>query len=127
MIEEAIYLHLKNHPGLSALIGTRIYPLRMPQNPTLPAVVYQRISTPRTYSHSGYSNLADPRFQFSVWAESYSGALAVAEQLRDAINGFTGSGSIPVYSSQIANESDDYEPSTELYRILIDAFIAHRE
>ena len=34
IIEEALVAYLTGYAGLSALIGTRLYPLRLPENPT---------------------------------------------------------------------------------------------
>jgi hypothetical protein len=90
-IEEGIVYRLKNYSGLSALVGDRIYPLKLPQGVILPAVTYQRISTPRVITHDqGTGGLAMPRFQFSAYDDGYSSVKAVIKQIREALNGYKG-------------------------------------
>ena len=129
-IEADLYTHLRDHTGLSALISGRVYPLTMPQDVTLPAVVYQRVTGPREYSFTGSSGLAHPRFQVSVWAETYASAKDVAEQIKVALGGYNGgmgSGGTLVYGSFIENELDFYEPDTRLYHVPVDFTMWHRE
>lgn len=130
-IEAALVAELKAHAGLAALIGTRIYPLKLPQSATFPAVTYQRISGPRV-SCMGGDSLAHPRFQFDCWATGYLDALDVAAQVRAALqrtSGTIGSGSntasgVAIY---LINEIDDYEPDTEYYRVTLDFIVWHEE
>jgi len=93
VLDESIYSYLANYSGLTALVSTRIYAFQIPQGATLPCVTFQRIDTPRTLTHdsSGIGNeLANPRFQFDVWATTYASAKAINEQIRAALNGKTG-------------------------------------
>lgn len=130
-IEEALFSHLKSHAGLSALVGTRIYPQIMPQGVTMPAVTYQKISGPREYSHGGPSELAHPRFQLSCWAKNYSTAKDIAEQVRLALQAYRGTmggaGGVTVYGAFLENEIDLYESDTRLYHIPVDFSIWHKE
>ena len=93
VLDESLYSYLANYAGLVSLISNRVYAFQMPQGVTLPCVTFQRISTPRDLTHdsSGIGNeLAHPRFQFDAWAETYSSAKAITEQIRAALNGKTG-------------------------------------
>ena len=95
VLEESLGSYLINYTGLTNLVSSRIYLLRMPDTGnTLPCVTFQRIDTPRTHAHdtSGTGgDLAHPRFQFDAWAETYASAKAINEQIRAALNGKTGS------------------------------------
>jgi hypothetical protein len=44
VIEEALRARLIGQSGLTALVSTRVYPLGLPQNPTLPAITYALVS-----------------------------------------------------------------------------------
>lgn len=125
-ITEAIRERLMGHAALSGLVGERIHALHLPQGPILPAVTYQRISTPRVYSQDGYSGLAHPRWQFDAWAESYDMAYDVAEALVSAVNDMA-SDDLDIYAATVENQSDGYEPDTGLYRQSVDAIIYHGE
>lgn len=55
MTIEDILANLRVYAPLTALIGNRIYYVRMPQNPTYPLVVWERISSPAINTMEGYS------------------------------------------------------------------------
>jgi hypothetical protein len=124
VIEEALPAYLKAYAGLTALISTRTYMMRIPQGETLPCLVVQRISTPRILTHgtSGATgDLTSPRFQFDAWATAHSSVKAITDQVRAALNGKTGSvgaGAVTVtIRAALANEEvPTYEPEGELYR-----------
>ena len=68
IIEEALRAHLAADTDAAAIAGARIYQLTLPQRPQLPALVFQRISTPRVNSQEGPTLLAHPRFQINCHA-----------------------------------------------------------
>lgn len=119
-IETDIFTRLSAFPGLIALVGAREYPVRLPQNPTLPAITMHKISNVREQTHSGDSALQHPRYQFSCWAETYGAAWAVAEQVRLALQGLTSAG-VGIYD----NGNDMYDPETGWYHVAIDITIWH--
>lgn len=135
MIEQAIYARLAAFSGLSALVGTRIYPLFAPERPVSPFVIYQRISAERTGSIYGPSNIAIPRFQIDAYATTYAGAKAVATQVRLALDNYRGTvsytgGSTKIRCAVLANDLDLYEDSIQpdpLYRVSMDFMVYHDE
>lgn len=128
IIEEGLVAYLTAYAGLSSLIGTRISPLRLPENVTYPALTYQRISSQRVQSQSGSSKLAFPRFQFDCYAKTYLAAKNVSAQLRAALDGFKGTmGDVPVGSSLSQSDRDFYDPNTRIWRVSIDFVIGHEE
>ena len=60
-LEQALFTRLDGFAGLTSLVVSRIYPLILPQNPTLPAVTYQRIDGIREDGIAGSHGLAHPR------------------------------------------------------------------
>jgi hypothetical protein len=129
-VEEALFAYLRAHPGLAALVGSRIYPLKLPQNVTLPAVAYQRISTSWRYALGGSGpRLTQVRFQISCWAEKYETAKAVASQVRGALGNFSGvmggTSGVRVLATTLAAEADVYEPETGLYNAPVDVLLLH--
>lgn len=52
---------------LRTALGTRIYPVKLPQNPTFPALTFSRVSGVRHPSLKGRASLASPRYQFDIW------------------------------------------------------------
>lgn len=111
MAEQALYARLTGHAGLSALIGTRLYPNVAPQNATMPYGVYQRISGPRDYHLGGSSRFLQALIQVSWVGGTYASAKACAEQARLAMDGYSGtvtsgSDSLVVTSAQVEDQPD---------------------
>lgn len=130
-MEEALYAYLSTYAGLTALIGTRVYPFVLPQNAAKPAVTFQRVDTPREYTHDGYAGLAHPRFQFACFALSQPASAAVAEQIRLALQGYTGTmggvGGVVVQFAVVVDQRDGYENDTKLFSTALDVIIWHEE
>jgi hypothetical protein len=93
-IWKALPYHLIHNTGLSALLSTRIYPLRLPQtlstDTLLPAIAFQDISRLGTQAHRERLSLPRPRFQFTIYAGTLLSANAVGEALKACIDGYKG-------------------------------------
>lgn len=130
-IEEAITAHLLADAGVAALVATRVYPVKMPQRPTYPAVTYFRVSGPREHSQSGPSGLAHPRFQLDCMAATYAGAKTLAAAVRLALDGFRGSmgggGGVDVNAVFIEDDRDDQDDDIQVYWVSLDAVVWHNE
>lgn len=129
-LEESLYAYLKTHAGLNALVGTRIYPLILPQPPTLPAVTYFKISRVNQRTMGNPTDvLKRVRVQFSCWATTYAGAKAIAEQVMAALQDFRGemggTGGVQVLDGDVINEQDLYETDTGIYHVPVDVLILH--
>jgi hypothetical protein len=128
VIEEDLVAYLRENSSIAALVGDDIMPLVLDQDPSLPALVYQRVDGPREGSQDGPSGLAHPRIQFSCWDETHLGALTLASALRIALDGFRGTMSGRLISGiKIVNDLDDYDSMTGRYRVIVDAIVWHRE
>jgi len=131
MIEAALRTHALASAPLVALVGGRIYPSVLPQNPTYPAITYFRVSGPRLYDHGGASGMAEARIQFDCWASTYSAVKAVAAALRVALSGYSGTvGGVTIASIYLDSEIDSYEPNegdTGDRRVSMDFMIRYYE
>jgi len=126
-VEDAIYSRASGHAGLSALISTRIYPGLAPQDVTLPAVVYQRVSSVPESLLTADTDVIRDRFQFTVLASSYESAVNVGIQIRSALQRWQGiESSVTIEDSYLLNEIDLYEDETEVFQKVIDFEILHR-
>lgn len=118
---------------VAGLIGTRLYPITMPQKPTLPAVTYQVVSATRQPTMDHNDNLPMTRVQIDCWALSFFDAMAVDDAIRTLFHDFArseiggGSPSVLVAGVFAEDERHDYEPDTFLYRVSRDYKIFHRE
>ena len=127
-IEAALYIKLAGDSGVAALVGSRIYPLHLPQAPTLPALVYERISTVRTYGHDGQHSPTTVRMQVDSLAPTLAVARSCADAVLAALSGFSGTvGSLDVRSCFADNEINLPDEETGLVRVIQDFLITFME
>lgn len=130
MVEDAIRARLLADPDVAALVATRVWPVKLPQGPTFPAIVYQRIST--TSNGVAMESPVGPtrsRVQLSAWASTFSGARQLAEAVVHALNGWSGTaGGESVQLVRLTNWLDDYEPGPpERFRVIADFYVFSME
>lgn len=121
-VEIDLYAHLSIYAGLTALIDSRIYPLKAPQEVTVPYCVYQIISEQRFYSHGGFSNLSRLRMQISAYGNTELQVSQVAEQVIMSMEAWP-SANANVQASQQENTFNAYEDITGLFYMPIDFFV----
>jgi hypothetical protein len=127
-LEPKIFTALSGNSAVAALVGTRIYPLILPQKCPLPAVTYQRISGGKVFSCSGYSGLEGSRIQVDCWAvdvrggaRGYPTVKALAAAVIAAMQAAT------TFRVSNVNDRDLFEDAQNIYRVSIDFSVWHRE
>ena len=126
---EALYHRLTNYSNLTTLTSTRIYPIKMPQEVSYPAVTFQVISgLPRGHLMGSDDSLAAPRVQVSAWGETLSDAVDVADQIKAALQDFSGTmgGVSGVTVQRIFIESEQIpviDPEVDIYQVAQDFII----
>lgn len=127
-VRQAVYYQLANTAGVTALTSTRIYPKVMPQQPTMPALVYSVVDNNRTQVHRGQTTGVRARVQVTCWGNTEASVSAVKEQVRLAMIGAHGSiASVTVDGVTCEGEVEGFEPETVRHWIALDFFIWHRE
>lgn len=118
----AVRALLTNDATVAALVGTRIYPMQMPLDATLPAITIHEISGNEDHvTGHGY-----PRFQISCWSTSFSQAQSMKEAVKDVLNRYKGVAS-GNHIKQIAflNSQDMYETESKIYHTYLDFRVTH--
>ena len=130
-VTDSIYTRLSGFAGLTALISTRIYYGKVPQAPTYPLLVYNRISGARAASLSGHAGLGMPRFQIDVYTtDTARAAKEIADQVRYALDGYRqGTTTDQIAFGRVVDEQDsvDNTTGTLLHRCRLDVLIDHAE
>ena len=127
-LEEAVYSRLTGNAGVSALVSTRVYPNKIPQEAALPAVAYQRISARRVKAHAAPTGLARVRVQVTCVSRSYSEVKALAAAVRTAMQGVMGSvGGVTLQGSWLETDADEYGDAETLHSVRQDYMIWHTE
>jgi len=118
-----------------AAVAGRVYPRKLPQEPTFPALTVTRISGIPWPTHDGPVGKSDSRFQISCWAvekraggTGYLGAKQLAEDLRQALDCFTGAmGAETIEACFCVNMGDLGDDEAELQQVAVDFLITHTE
>ena len=122
-LASSLYSQLSGYAGLTALVSTRIYPNRAPQDATLPYVVYFRVSGSREQAFTNAVGATGVRMQFSCFATTYIDADAVRAQVRAALLAYTSSGGVTVHEVALDSDLDQYENDTFLHHCLTEAVL----
>ncbi len=129
MIEKAIYYRLSHASTVTALTSTRIYNLELPQETTMPAIVFSRINTNRDLiSHGGALGLAESIIQVSLYADTVPEVRALSEAVRKTLHVYKGTNNgVEILLSRLINEVDLFDSELEVYHVAMDFQVKFRE
>lgn len=128
LLRQAIIGHLKASSGVRAVLGGRIYPLTLPSNlDAYPAAVVLRVDAIRSHTKLGPTGLAEARVQCSVWSPRLLDAVAAADAIRAALDGYRGvMGGVTIDNIRSDTEQDFYEQDVGLYQVATDYLVSYR-
>ena len=117
MIWQDVYTTLHGTSSISNLVSTRIYPTRLPESPTYPAITISQVSGDFPTVLSGKESINNPSIQIDVWDTSFSELKTLAGYVQTAMNSAT------LFKSVQINEIDIEETETlstggTLYRVM---------
>ncbi len=124
--ESILYALLGASPGLSALVGTRIYLDTRPEEDPLPAVVYELIHEKQDDARTGERETVTARLQVNCLAAVAEDAVAVREQVRLAAHNQSGviAGYTVIACLEESAGPDSYDHLVNIYAKPMD-FIIH--
>ena len=109
-LRDAIYSRLSNYSGLTSLVSTRIYSKEITQDTTKPCVYFEITGIERISAINGDSGMCDAQCRVISVATTLAGAVAVADQVRAALQRYSGTvSSTDIRNVFIENEFDSYE------------------
>jgi len=129
----ALYTYLSTYAGLSAIIGTRIYPDTLPQNVAYPAATYQYVDDDEIDTFEQPNTLISPTYQFDSYAKTRAVADSIADQLRLAFKNYSGvmggTGGVTVSGVELVsrNTSTETDRNETIYRTIIEFKIYYQE
>ncbi len=113
--EKHVFLRLVTTPGVARLIGFQVYPLAVPKNAALPFVVYKRNNITRESSLVGPLNVPIVHLQLACWGLTYEASRDLADEVRLALDGRTGTlCGVTISDMRLVSETDDYLDPTGL-------------
>lgn len=124
-VETELRTRLLADSTVSGLIVARMYPQHLPQNPSYPAITYQRITGSRTQDLSGAGSRGRITLQLNCWANDPLAAQALADAVRADIDGFIGTLTTLKVSIRMTNEFPGFEETTERFEVIQEYVINH--
>lgn len=120
MVGTNLYTFLSAQASITALVSTRIYPVKLPQGVTFPCLSYQLISEPRDYTLDKVS-VPNATVQFDCWGKTYLEANQLGDALVNVLDAYTGVvGSLTFLGCIQRARRDIYENETNEFRASID-------
>lgn len=128
MIDSQFTSFILSRPGVTDILGTRLYPAPLPRSKegkitaVFPAATYQDISEQTDYASGEESGFYVVRYQVDVFHSVKETAVQVANLIRTALSGFQGNMSGGVHARVIkrVNGFSRYVPEVQLYRVVAD-------
>jgi hypothetical protein len=131
---EAVIARLLADTTLTAIVGTRVTPVRRPQRGPLPALVVTITSAPRGQNLLGPDGTVKAQVMFEAFALTQATASKIINAVRLDFNGFTGllSAQVSIMETHLDDESDSYVAANDgsdagTYVLSLDFTIRFRE
>jgi hypothetical protein len=106
LIEQDVYTALSTDSTVTAIVASRIYPVALPKDPTLPAIDYRFVAGSNTPAF-GTSGAQRYRIEVNCWGNTYADAVTLRNAVVKALSGYrSGNTSISYLMPQDFFESD---------------------
>ena len=116
-VGRAIYYILSNNTAVKNLIGTKIYPLVLPELTPLPAIVYERNSD-LEYSLDG-AGISTSAVDITILSENYSNTMAISEAVYTALQWYKGTAdTINIINIRLLNVQETYQENAFIQKLL---------
>lgn len=109
--------HLQADPAIAGYVGDRIFPLVVPQQGNVPAIVYSVVDGQPSNSLDGFtSGMVNYSLQLDVWARTHESCMQIAIAVRDRMNVAAATFTSVAQAFPALNE---FEPDTRRYRRML--------
>jgi hypothetical protein len=126
--DEALVDYLLGQPGIAALVAKRIYPDYFPQSEQLPAIAYTLEDDSSQQTQQGPSGMREAVYQINVWADTRREVMAVAREVRSALDGFRGAfKDIPILGAFLDSMSRERDSDTGAFCVSMRFTIHYQE
>jgi hypothetical protein len=127
-LADTIFTYLSDE--LSGVVSTRIYPGKLPEPVTFPAIAWHEISArrDRTYdSFEDFEAFVFKRVQFDCWGRSYDEAADLGQALLGALSGYGGLMAGTLLTAHAINEFEDHDSLIKKYRRVLDFEVTYQD
>lgn len=129
MIEAALKTIIEGDAAVSAIIAARVYPTRLPQGATLPAVSFMRENSPPVVVHHGGGvKVVAAAFMISCWAKNPLSLFTLAEAVRNLFRCYSGTvDGQQIIRSQIENDAESPGLEDDDFHRVITVLLVYKE
>jgi hypothetical protein len=108
--EKHVYQKLVSTPGVARIVGFQVYPIAVPKTgASLPFIVYKRSNITRDVALGGPLFVPVVGLQIASWALSYDAVRELADEVRLALDGHTGTmAGATIQDMRLVSETDDF-------------------
>lgn len=107
--EKHVFLRLTTSARVARLVGFQVYPIAVPKNAMLPFCIYKRANIARESHLSGPMFMPLVNLQIASWSTNYDGARELADEVRLALDGATGTlAGVTIEDMRLVSETDDF-------------------
>lgn len=127
-VNTTIFNMLTAHAGLLALIGSRVYRLKAPDDPSVPFIQFQRLNTSRPSTIDGQWGVVRALYIFNIYTDTHAACESIKAQLLDALQAKRGSFSgIDIQSILSDDEGDTVDDENGYYNAAMTFYITYKE
>lgn len=124
-VAHGIHARLAAFAALTALVSTRIWRVRAPDNSTLPYLVIHKLNQQPWHAMGGDINPTTARIQITIRDDNGAGVDAIAVQVKAALSRWSGTAGGVVFQEIFYDDDNEtYESDINDFQITMD-FIAH--
>jgi hypothetical protein len=107
--ESVLRTALVGSTAVTALVGTRVYPVLAPASAAIPFVTWRRAGIEREQTLGGPMGMPRVTVEFSIYGSTYEQAREVADAMRLVLDGYGGTAdNTEVKQTSLEDESDDF-------------------
>jgi len=118
MIELSVASILSTAPAISALVGSRVYPVTLPTDPTLPALDYKFVGGSSTATQDTYGTQRY-RLEVNCWGNTYSDAVTLRAAVVATLSQYSADGVFIAYLMP----QDFFEDEILQYRAMAEFYV----
>lgn len=107
--EKHVFQRLVTTPSVARLVGFQVYAIAVPKMAVLPFVIYKRANITREHTLSGPAFIPVVTLQIASWGLYYDDARELADEVRLALDGNTGTmAGVTITDMRLVSETDDF-------------------
>jgi len=116
---KAIYSILTGSTGITKYVNTNIFPLVIPENTTLPCIVYQKAMQTENSKDGFY--LSDFQVSISIISENYAESIAISQEIFNVFNNYHATvENYEILESILVNTDETYANNSVIQLLIFD-------